>query len=293
MNPRTLLKEPLVHFVLLGAVLVAVGRMTSGRGPARPEPETIRVSAAQVESLRSSFSVTWGREPTGEETEKIVDLFVREEALVREALATGMAAEDSVVRARLAQRMRFLGAAAADESIPTEAELDAYRVGHPEMFSAAGRVTFDHVFLDAKVWGPRVDERAAELLGTLRTLGDQADPEKYSDPFRRPYHYDQYGADVVGRTYGSSFGQLVGRAALGEWVGPVDSVYGVHLVRVAERTPGELLPMETVRDSVAMAWREQRRAEASRAFEDELLAKYRVVIEPPPSAGEPEAGASP
>jgi hypothetical protein len=270
-----------VHFVLIGAALVVLGRAAGGRRPGTPPQDELRVSDAQVESLRASFRSAWGRDPTPTEDGAIIDLFVREEALVREALATGMAREDTVVRARLAQRMRFLGAAAADESIPTEDELEAFRVGHPGLFSSPGRATFDHVFLDGKVWGPRVDARGAELLETLRGLGPDADPEQYSDPFRRPYHYDLYAQDVVERTYGSAFGELVRGAPLGEWVGPVDSVYGVHLVRVTDRAPGELLPMDTVRESVAIAWREQRRAEATAAFEDELLGKYRVVIEQP------------
>lgn len=292
MTPSKLLREPLTHFVLIGAAIMVAGRVLGPRAGAPQTQDTIRVTIAQIDSLTGSFEARRGRPPTREETAAIVDQYVREEALVREALAQGMAEEDSIVRGRLAQRMRFFGAAGADEIIPTDEQLDRFRLSHPDMFTSPERATFDHVFLDPKVWGPKVDERANELLKTLRGPGGQADPEKYSDPFRRPTHYDLYGLDVVERTYGSSFGDLVRRAPLGEWVGPVESVYGVHLIRVAARAPGELLPLDTVRDSVALAWRDEQRAEATRAFEDELLTKYKVEIEPPKTE-EPTPGSQP
>ena len=293
MKLSKLLREPLTHFLILGALLAAAGHLLGGDDAPTiipsPSQDPIRVTQGQIESLASSFEATYGRAPTAEETDKLIDLWVREEALVREALAAGMAHEDAAVRARLAQRMRFFGAAGADESIPTDEELDRFRRDHPEMFSSPGTATFEHVYLDGKVWGPRIDDRAAELLATLRGM-DEADPEKFSDPFRRPYAYENYALDVTERTYGSSFGALVARSPIGKWSGPVDSVYGVHLVRVIDRQPGELLPLETVRDGVATAWRDQRRVEAIRAFEDDLLGKYEVIIDAPAESPEDAGG---
>lgn len=288
-----------MHFVLLGAVIVVIGRLLPGdTAPGTPgaarttgaEQQTIRVSRGEIENLAALFAGTWGREPTDAEHDALVDRYVRDEALVRRALASGMAREDTVIRERLAQRMQFQSLVSNEEREPTEEELEAFRVSHPERFSSPMGVTFDHVFVDAKVWGKKTGERAERVLSMVRGLGEQADAEAYSDPFRRPHHYDEYAVDVVYRTYGATFGGAVETSPLGEWVGPIDSVYGVHLIRVTARSPGALLPLDTVREEAAAGWLAEQRAEAIRAFEDRLLAEYEIVIEPAATADDAEGG---
>jgi hypothetical protein len=108
---RRLLREPLVHFVAIGAALFLLFAWTGSGGAPR---DRIVVTRARVAALTASFQLTWQRPPTPEELKGLVDAWVREEAAVREAAATGLDRDDPVVRRRLQQKVEALAADRAD-----------------------------------------------------------------------------------------------------------------------------------------------------------------------------------
>jgi hypothetical protein len=132
-----ILREPLVHFLLLGAALFAVsifvGRGT-GAGGGGGNDKKIAVTAEKAALLRSGFVLDNSREPTDAELQRLIDNYVREEVLVREARAQGLDRDDSIVRRRLVQKMEF---AVAEPAAPADAELEKYLAGHPEAFRTA------------------------------------------------------------------------------------------------------------------------------------------------------------
>jgi parvulin-like peptidyl-prolyl isomerase len=65
----------------------------------------------------------------------------------------------------------------------------------------------------------------------------------------------------------------------GQWQGPVESGYGVHLVLVSERTAGRLPELAEVRDVVRREWENARRQEGNSRFYEELAKRYSVTIE--------------
>ena len=88
----------------------------------------------------------------------------------------------------------------------------------------------------------------------------------------------------VGRLFGDKFATALGELPLGQWQGPVESAYGVHLVFVSERLGGRVPTLADVHDAVCREWDEARRLEANDKFYRELLKHYTVTIEKP-SAG--------
>ena len=101
-----IVREPLVHFILLAVVIFGVYQwVTAARQSAE---RTIVVTQADLESLASLYAVEAGALPTEQDMRAIVTDQVQQEALAREARQLGMAEDDTVVQRRLAQKMTFM-----------------------------------------------------------------------------------------------------------------------------------------------------------------------------------------
>jgi hypothetical protein len=119
------LREPLVHFIFLGAALFGLSALL--KTPAsRPSAYRIVVTPGIMENLKIGFQRSSRRPPTAQEVDKLIDGYVREEVLIREANAMGLPHDDPTVRTWLIQRMEFLNEDAAGISAPTDAELNVY-----------------------------------------------------------------------------------------------------------------------------------------------------------------------
>jgi hypothetical protein len=102
-----LAREPLLHFILLGALLNLAGALWK-RPAAAPRNARIEIPASQVGRLREVWSLQWHRQPTPAELQGLIDDYVREEVLSREAIALGLDRNDDIVRRRLIDKMEFL-----------------------------------------------------------------------------------------------------------------------------------------------------------------------------------------
>jgi hypothetical protein len=282
---RRLLREPLVHFVLLGAALFAVWALLAG--PPGPRSDRIVVTESQVAHLAELFRRTWGRDPTREELGGLIDDHVREEIFYREALAMGLDRDDTIVRRRLRQKLEFVVRDVAATQEPTEDELRGLLREYPERFRREPEVSFEHVFVNAERRGATARHDAEALLAALRA-GD-LEPGAAGDAFALPARVESARRDEIARDFGASFVSALADLPMGSWEGPIDSVFGLHLVRIAARDPGGVPPFEEIRDRITEDWRSERRERANEALFARLRERYSVEVAP----GAVAAGASP
>jgi hypothetical protein len=142
---KRLLREPLFHFLLIGACLFILSGLRTGRKPvqfgqAGAESARIVVTPADVDSLIGMFTSLWRRPPTAEELKGLVDARVREEVYYREALKLGLDRDDTIVRGRLQEKLEFISRDVNKLREPSEQELSDFLAQHSGDFSAAGRV---------------------------------------------------------------------------------------------------------------------------------------------------------
>ena len=164
---KRILREPLLHFVLIGAAIFALHAALSGRDAGR---KRVVVTKARVESLAAAFSLTWQRPPTPAELDGLIRDYVREEIAVREAASLGLAQDDVVIRRRLRQKLVLDTEADAARAEPTDEELRAWLAAHPQDFAAAGRMPPFEEVRDAvrREWaGARRDSAVERLYGKL------------------------------------------------------------------------------------------------------------------------------
>lgn len=276
---NTLLREPLVHFLLLGVVMFAAYNLVSKRSSS--EPGTIVVTQGQIAAMAEGFTRTWRRPPTREELEGLIRDWVQEEVYGRAAMALGLDKDDTIIRRRLRQKMEFVADDLAAVAEPTDDELRAYLHAHAETFHVPRQFTFSHVYLNPEQRGDTLSRDAAQLLAQLNQAGGTVDVSALGDAFLLEHTFASAPAYEVAQQFGEPFAATLGALAPGQWQGPVASGYGVHLVFVSERTEGRLPALSDVRDAVRREWANTRRREAKETLYQELLKRYVVTIERP------------
>src|SRR5262245_25742564 len=120
---KRLLREPLLHFLLIGAALFAVFHFRRTERDSAPSSKEIRLSLDELSQLAMQFQSQWKREPTVQELNQLVENKVQEEILYREGLAMGLDKEDEIVKRRMMQKMQFLAEDVATAREPTTDEL--------------------------------------------------------------------------------------------------------------------------------------------------------------------------
>jgi hypothetical protein len=283
------LREPLVHFLLLGAALFAITGLR-GEGPAAGS-RRIEVGPERVEQLATLFGRTWQRPPTRQELEGLIDDFVKEEVYYREALAMGLAEDDTIVRRRLRQKLEFL----TDEVgtvPPTEEELEAFLAEHADAYRIPPQTALDQIYFSVDRRGGRAAADARALLARL-PAGRVPDRDgELGDPLLLSVPETPLLPAEIARLFGERFAQAVPTLPAGEWSGPVESGYGLHLVLVRERLEGRMPGLDEVRHEVERDWLARRREQVAAEFYRELRGRYEVVVRMPGADAGSGAGAA-
>jgi hypothetical protein len=282
-NPTWLsaaLREPLLHFLLIGVALFALyGAFGGSRAPAADQ---VIIDRADLERLSQQFQRTWLRPPTEAELRGLADDLVKEEILYREALALGLERDDLVIRRRMRQKMEFLNTDLVDQTAPTEADLAAYLAANPERFRLPQRIDFVQIYFDHSSTDAPPEARAAALLTRLRTEpGLGSDPQALGDPTLLPPSVKQATPRDIAGNFGTELAGSLAETATGGWSGPYPSAFGWHLVRVTAREPSRLPQLSEIRPQVERDWLADRRARANERFYEALKGRYQVRIDLP------------
>ncbi len=288
--PRRLLREPLFHFLVLGAALFAASRWVkpTDRAPANRQ---IVLTLDDLRQLQIGFAAQWQRAPTQQEMVGLLESRIKEEILYREALAMGLDKDDTIVRRRMAQKMEFLAEDVSSAHEPTTEELEAWFEKNTKLFTQPARVTFRHLYFSPDRRGksawPDATAALAKLAGRPASWAGAA---ALADPFM----FQDYLADRTPDQISKDFGPLFARALFvqkpGAWSGPIESGYGWHLVFVDSLTPERASSFEEVEPDVKTAWLATRKAEAWDEAYKTMRAKYELVLPAPP---ENAAGVTP
>jgi hypothetical protein len=268
-----------VQFLLLGALLFAwFEHQGGGSGPGSTR---IAITPGLVEHLASGFTRTWQRPPTDAELKGLIDDHVKEEIATREAIAMGLDRDDAVIRRRLRQKLEFLVEDAVDQVPPTDAELQAWLDAHPEVVRAEPKVALRQVYVSVDRRGASARPDAERLLARLRAAGPGAKIDDLGDASMLPRELPLGRLSEVARAFGGDFAARIDAIPPGQWTGPLESPYGLHLVLVPERVAPERPALADVRPLVERELQAERRRRQLQALYERLLERYTVSIEMP------------
>ena len=271
---KNLLREPFVHFVILGGLLFA-GHSAWQKHVVKSD-RTILVSPAEMERQAQIFAGEKRRQPSDADLEGLLFAYIEEQALMREAKHLGLDEGDTIIRRRLAQKMRFMIDDIGDIELPERDALKAWFNANSDRFLRPETRSFEHIYLSPK---GRSDTVISEAETLLNDLSSKVDWQSKSDPFMTGLSFTNLASPAVQRDFGTAFAKdLFALPNSPDWQGPINSAFGVHLVRLTHIKSESLPEFGAIQAEVEAVWLEEaKRAQNTKALED-LIATYRVEV---------------
>ncbi|MDI7863506.1 peptidylprolyl isomerase [Rhizobiaceae bacterium n13] len=276
---QRILREPLVHFVVIGAVLFGTYYLFTPKSEEVMDTNQIVLTKDDVRQL----AVTWlaqGRPlPTLDQLHALMDQKVTEEILFREAVSLGLDRDDQIIKRRLAQKMDFLAADVAALDVPSNATLVAWYSKNSDRFALAPHLSFRHLYFSFDKRGGSSREDAASAIALISGKPTDA-PEVASvaDPFMFRNYYGDATPEQMAKEFGPEFANALFGLKPGSWQGPIQSGYGWHLIWIDSIEPGRVPSFEEVAPAVKSAWMDERYLEVKRTALKEMRSRYDVTI---------------
>jgi hypothetical protein len=276
-----LLREPLLHFLFIGAfIYLAYGWFAEPMEES--EDNTLVVSAGEIEWMQASWQKRWNRMPTPDELDGLIQQYIKETILYREAISMGLNQHDRIIRRRLAQKLEFLAGDLVTLVPPTNEELQAYFDDHQERYREAVHYSFTQVFIDPDKRGDTTLEDARAIKTALMSQTDDIDKAgEWGDDLMLQSHYSVVDQLEIQKQFGAGFAESLVELVPGQWHGPLLSGYGVHLVYLHNINEPRAPVFAAVRERVQQDWMTGKRDELNEKFYANLRDRYTIVIEAP------------
>ena len=271
------LREPLLHFLVLGAALFIVFAQFNDSDAGREN--RILITQADLNALATRWLKSMGRPPSAEEREQQLNYFIRQQVLAREAVAMGLDKDDAVVRNRLAKKMGYLFEDLSFIPEPTDEELGEYRIAYPASFTLPAELSFQQIFFDATLRGDNVSAEAKQVLKELQQVDNAVDTLHLGDRSLLPYEFKRGREAQIAGMFGKKFTQQVFLLPVNRWQGPIASPYGQHLIYIHSRRDAQLPALDKIRDRVAQTWRSTKQKAANEVFYQSLYQRYEIVVD--------------
>ncbi len=274
---KKLYKEPLIHFLTIGALIFVLFSLVN-KGEIDVSGNKIVVTATEIERLSNNWSKKWNRPPSETEWKGLVDSYIKEEVYYREALALGLDQNDTVLRRRLMQKMDFLSNDIAELNQPDEAALNKYFLDNQEKYELPARVSFTHIYFSLDKRGAKAVEDAKSVLSGLNALR----ATDKGDSFMLEYDFNQETPFEVERLFGRVFANQLFTLETNTWQGPIESGYGLHLVRISEKIDARMPALDYVIDKVHTDLMFAQRQKINNEIYERFKEQYEIVVEDRP-----------
>jgi len=273
---QALLREPLMHFLLIGAALFFVFDQV---GDPVEVDNRIVISQADLDILASDWLRRTGRPPSPQQVEQQLRQYIREQVLSREAVNLGLDRDDVIIRRRLAQKMQFLFDDLGQVPDPTNADLNVFMSNYIERFTLPATLSFRHIFLNPDSDGEAIQDQAQQLLRRLQESNAVVDTSELGDPTLLPLQFDNQTRLQISNLLGDEFAGQVYSLPDNRWSGSVASGYGLHLVYIHSRTAVRVQPLAEVRQSVIRQWQTAKQQELNDLFYQGIQQRYEIILD--------------
>ncbi len=271
-----LLREPLMHFLLIGAALFFVSDQVGN--PVEVDNRIV-ISQADLDVLASDWIRRTGRPPSPQQVEQQLRQYIREQVLSREAVNLGLDRDDVIIRRRLAQKMQFLFDDLGQVPDPTDTDLNVFMSNHIERFTLPATLSFRHIFLNPDSGGEAIQDQAQQLLRRLQESNAAVDTSELGDPTLLPLQFDNQTRLQLSNLLGDEFAEQVYSLPVNHWSGPVASGYGLHLVYIHSRTAARVQQLAEVRHSVIRQWQTVKQQELNNLFYQGIQQRYEIILD--------------
>jgi len=268
------------HLFAFGLLLALAMMLVRGTPGDSEDASRVVFTEADVAQVRAKFMRTWNRPPTAVELRKGLEQYIRNEILYREALARNLDRADPIVRLTMVRKITMMGTAKAEATELTDEEIQAYFALRKERYRIPATVNLMQVYLSKDKRGDRVQADAAQLLESFK----QHEPRprelaELGDLSMLGSVYTEMSEQDLDRTFGGEFGAAVLALTPGKWSGPIESGYGLHLLKVTHRKESRIPDLTEVGQRVIADMRYEGRKAAEDQFYAEIAPRYQVLYD--------------
>ena len=287
MQLKRFLKDPLTHFVSAGALLFILLSLVN---PLQQDDRIVVDRQALLDFIQyrskafePGLAASILDRMNQDERERLIDDYIREEALYREALKLGLDTDDYVIRQRMVQKLEFVSDAGGVSSAPAADDITAYYAAHRQDYFQPPVVTFSHVFIAIK--GRTRELAIHEAQALLKTLvadnSSFSDATRYGERFLFHTNYVERTYEYIKSDFGAEAADLIfsERVPIAKWFGPVESKYGAHLIFISRRTPGRHPSLTEIKPLVVEDYEREFQRQQREALTDAIIQRYSPVIE--------------
>ena len=274
-----LCKEPLIQFLLIGICIYGAYGLF-GTAQEEESRSTVVVDANRINGFAAQWHSRWNRPPTRAELDGVINQYLREEILYRQAVILGLNEDDPVTRRRMAQKLEFLTSDLARAVEPTDVELETWFQENVDEFRSPDLLTFTQIFFDPDVRDETTLDDANAVLAKLRQAG-VPDPVRLEagDQLMLQNYFQSATEMEIRKQLGDGFATAVVELEPGMWHGPVLSGFGVHLVYVFEWLPAPTPNLVDMRPVVLEAWQAAQSEDFNEKFYEALKGRYDIIID--------------
>ena len=271
---KKLLKEPFLHFILIGVAMFLLYGLVSEK---RDSKNTIIINDFDVSSIISKWEMQWKRPPTEKELQSLINLNIKQEVFYQEALKMNLDHNDQIIKRRLAQKMQFLSNDIAAMMEPTEVELQEYFQKNSEKYLTPTSYSLYQIIFSPD----KRENNFKDAEETLKQFPNASFEEMNGKGDNLPFSYffTDINADELGLQLGSKFPEALQKLETDKWLGPVPSGFGYHLVYITNKTEPQLPPFENIKKAVLRDYEYDNQQEVDEAIYQELKKKYDIHID--------------
>jgi hypothetical protein len=273
---RRAVREPFLHFLLIGAVLFAVNEYLEERS----KFTRIVITPDVVQGIAANYRLQYGMAPTGQQLDSLVDEYIREEVFYHQALKLGLDRDDEIIRRRLVQKYEFLQQDLALEQDPTREQLRSFYTRHQSDYRTPERVSFTQVYFSPDLRGEAGARADAQRMAAALAQRAATRAVEEGDRFPGPTDYAAASGEELSRVFGKQgLAAEIFSVAPNRWSEPLHSGLGWHLVYVSERRPAQLATFEQVQDTVRRDYLESERSRRNAQMYERLRRGFVIVRE--------------
>ena len=268
---KKLLKEPLLHFVLLGFVFFGLYNVVNKQNDSE---SVILIDDFDINNIIASWEMQWKRLPTDEELKSLVDQNIRQEIFYQEALKMKLDHNDEIIKRRLAQKMQFLSNDLATINEPTDEELKKFYDANFEDYLTPSVYSFYQIIFSPDNRNDPKNDAEQALLKFKELSIDQIKNKGDVLPF--PFFFENKNSDEINRQLGMQFSDNLNTLKTNDWMGPVSSGFGYHLVYITEKTGPQIPDFETVKEDLLRDFEYEKQKDLNEQIFNELKKNYKI-----------------
>jgi len=274
-----ILKEPLVYFFVLGFVVFGLHSFLNRTNQESEDPFTVEVTSADIEWIRSSWEARMKRQPMQQELQGLINRYIRDEILFREAMAMDLDDRDLVIQRRLVQKLTFVFEDLAETIEPTDYELKNYMRENQEKYRIPQMISFTQVYFNPSKRKDAMEE-AKTVLARLKPA-ERAPEEAASlgDTIMIDAAFRKKSPDEVARILGREFADALFSIDEKGWQGPIGSTFGLHLVYISDHIASRMPEFENIRKNVQYDFMYDRKKEVIDSAYNAVKSRYTILVE--------------